>query len=329
MRRISEAQVPSDTVGEETVSERKLMAQVAREHYLNEKSNLEIAEQFGISRFKVARLLIGARETGIVKIQIDDVGLPDPELSQELANWLGIEKCIVVRSEGTEKEIRRQVGAEAAGLLSNTLVEGEVFGVAWGRTLTETTSQLESLPNLTIVQLTGFLGDDLETSPIGVAQGVAARSGGRVYPLFVPLYVQDSQIADKLKEHPDLRRAMALYPKVTTALLSVGGWDPQDTQVRNALPEDMRLEADRKGCVADIAGILVGKDGAPVDPKFQDRTLGISYKQLANVPHVIAVATGEKKAPAIEAVVRGGLVNELVVDHALAKALLSGHAQTG
>lgn len=303
-------------------SDRKLMARVGREHYIEGLSNTEIGEQLGISRFKVARLLERALEEGIVKIQVVETGLPDGEMGAKLAEHLGLARCIVVRAEGDEAEVRRQVGAEAAELLSDTLVEGEILGVSWGQTLTDTTSQVESLPPLTIVQLTGFLSDDLQTSPIEVAQGVAAHSGGRVFPLFVPLYVQDEDMAARLREHPDLKRVMALYPRVTTALLSVGGWNPPNTQVREVLPANMREEAVRLGCVADVAGIMVGENGRPIDPSFENRTLGISYKELVAVPRVVAVAAGAGKAEAIASVAKGGVITELVVDDALAEELL-------
>lgn len=51
---------------------RALLAAVARAHYIDDLSRVEIAETFGISRFKVARLLARAREEGIVTIKIND-----------------------------------------------------------------------------------------------------------------------------------------------------------------------------------------------------------------------------------------------------------------
>jgi len=54
-------------------SEVVLAARVARQFYLEGVSKVDIADQLGISRFRVARLLDSARESGLVRIEI---GLP-------------------------------------------------------------------------------------------------------------------------------------------------------------------------------------------------------------------------------------------------------------
>src|SRR6266702_3041689 len=68
-------------------SEVVLAARVARQFYLEGVSKVDIADQLGISRFRVARLLDSARESGMVRIEI---GLPggnlDAGLSAELCS---------------------------------------------------------------------------------------------------------------------------------------------------------------------------------------------------------------------------------------------------
>ncbi|GAA1700421.1 sugar-binding domain-containing protein [Microbacterium sediminicola] len=304
--------------------DRALLAAVARAFYLDDKSQVEIANELEISRFKVARLLTRARDEGVVSITINDRGLPDTALAARLGAALGIRSCHVVRSHGDEDAVREQIGATAATLLSDTLAPDEVLGVTWGRTLLATTSQLVHVPRISIVQLTGVVAGDISSSPIEVARQVSRRSGGRVYPIFSPLYVQDRETAVGLRSHPDIGAAMELFPKVTTAVLSVGAWDPPDSQIKDVLPIDALANAIAGGCVADIAGILLKEDGTPVDPTFEERCVNISLDQLKRIPRVIAVAGGSAKADAIRAVARGGLISELVTDHALAEAVLTG-----
>ena len=49
-------------------SEVVLAARVARQFYLDGASKIDIAESLGISRFRVARLLESARDSGMVRI---------------------------------------------------------------------------------------------------------------------------------------------------------------------------------------------------------------------------------------------------------------------
>ncbi|QTV80125.1 sugar-binding transcriptional regulator [Microbacterium sp. NIBRBAC000506063] len=304
-------------------SERGLTAAVARAHYLEDRSRVEIAEMFEISRFKVARLLTRAREEGIVTIGIHDGGLPDPVLATRLGERLGLRRCEVIRSHGDDDNVRTQVGYAAASLLSETLVPDEVLGVAWGRTLTATASQLEYLPPVSIVQLTGVVSNDIASSPIEVARQASRTSGGKVYPIFAPLFVEDRDVAASLRSHPDIRAAIDLFPAVTTALLSIGAWNPRDTQIREAMPPDVLEVAESGGYVADIAGILLKADGTPVDPNFQDRCINIHFDQLLAIPRIVCVAAGASKAEAVLAISRAGLLTELVADHVLAEAIFA------
>ncbi|MDN5794351.1 MAG: transcriptional regulator [Intrasporangium sp.] len=303
-------------------ADRALLAAVARAHYLEGRSRIDIAETFGVSRFKVARLLARASVEGIVTIQVNDAGLPDSALAGRLGRALRLEECRVVRSHGDDDAVRHHVGAAAAALLSETLRPGEVLGVAWGRTLTATTSQLDHLPRLSVVQLTGVVARDIAASPIEVAWQVFSRSGGEVHPIFAPLFVPDAETSASLREHADVRSTTTLFPEVTTALLSVGSWNPPDTQLLDVLPPEVLARAAGR-VAADIAGILVTGEGLPVDPALQDRCITISYEQLRAVPRVVAVAAGASKADAVRAVAQAGLITELVTDHTLALAILA------
>lgn len=52
--------------------QRRLLVITARRFYLEDRSKTEIAEELGVSRFKVARLLEQARVTGVVTITVHD-----------------------------------------------------------------------------------------------------------------------------------------------------------------------------------------------------------------------------------------------------------------
>jgi len=73
-----------------------LTASVARRYYLDGRSKVEIAEEFGLSRFKVARLLDAARESGLVRIEIRHQGEIDVDLSARLQDRFGLQHSIVV-----------------------------------------------------------------------------------------------------------------------------------------------------------------------------------------------------------------------------------------
>src|SRR4028118_1675276 len=69
-----------------------LTASVARRYYLDGRSKVEIADEFGLSRFKVARLLDAARASGLVRIEIRHQGGIDVALSARLGGRFGLQQ---------------------------------------------------------------------------------------------------------------------------------------------------------------------------------------------------------------------------------------------
>jgi DNA-binding transcriptional regulator LsrR (DeoR family) len=75
--------------------------------------------------------------------------------------------------------------------------------------------------------------------------------------------------------------------------------------------------------VAEVSSILITDDGSVVAESFTERAIAITPAQLRAIPRVLAVAAGVRKARAVRAVARAGLITGLVTDAALAEAILS------
>ncbi|MEV8410940.1 transcriptional regulator, partial [Streptomyces niveus] len=73
-------------------------AAMARRFYLEGKSKIQIAEEFGVSRFKVARVLETALERDLVRIEIRVPAELDAERSDALRARYGLRNAVVVES---------------------------------------------------------------------------------------------------------------------------------------------------------------------------------------------------------------------------------------
>ncbi|CAA9212374.1 MAG: hypothetical protein AVDCRST_MAG04-176, partial [uncultured Acetobacteraceae bacterium] len=135
-----------------------LTASVARRFYFDGASKSEIANELGLSRFKVARLLHEARSTGLVRIEFTYRGEIDLALSERLRTEYGLRRCVVVDSpEDDGSLLRTNVGRAAAGLLAEIVTPDDVLGLAWARSLMAMRTALQELAPCTVVQLTGAL----------------------------------------------------------------------------------------------------------------------------------------------------------------------------
>ncbi len=78
-------------------------AAMARRFYLEGKSKIQIAEEFGVSRFKVARVLETALERDLVRIEIRVPAELDAERSDALRARYGLRHAVVVESRPTSR----------------------------------------------------------------------------------------------------------------------------------------------------------------------------------------------------------------------------------
>src|SRR5690606_29668525 len=215
-----------------SAADRALAARVARLFYLDDRSKVQISESLGVSRFKVARLLDLALNEGIVTISIDDGGMLDEALSERAGEVLGLERVTAVSAFGTLDEVRGTVGREAARLLSTTLRDGETLGMGWGRALGSTAEAIESLPQVSVVQMTGATEMTRHLSPVEVVRRIGNHSGGDMLPLFAPLVADDEETAEVFRRQSDIARVLDHHRDVTTAVMAVGSWNPDRKSTR-------------------------------------------------------------------------------------------------
>src|ERR671921_788475 len=301
-----------------------LTASVARRYYLDGRSKVEIADEFRLSRFKVARLLELARASGLVRIDIGYPGSIDVSLSGRLQDVYGLQHAIVVDTvDDHPASLRTQVGRAAAELLSEIVTADDVLGLGWARSLMAMRGALTRLAPCAVVQLTGALTrPDVDDSSIELVRDVARVAGGPASCFYAPMIVPDAATAAALRRQPEVARAMQRFSSVTKAVVGVGGWDPPASTVYDAVSPTERRALRRLGVRADVSGVFLDADGTAVDAPLTDRIIGIRAAQLHRIPEVIAIAYGPEKAAATRAAIRGGYVTGLVTHTTFARSLL-------
>jgi DNA-binding transcriptional regulator LsrR (DeoR family) len=312
---------PADRVGP---AELVRLAAVARRFYLDGRSKLEIAEEFELSRFKVARLLDQALARGIVRIEVGVPAQIDAELSERLRTTHHLRHAIVVDTpENPETDLRANLARVAADLLTETVVEGEILGLGYGRTLTAMTQALSRLARCTVVQLCGaLLGVNVQENSIELVRRVATVSGGPAFPIYTPQVLPDFATAEALRREPQVAEAQRRWNQLTKAVVAIGSWDPPHSQLYLALSPRERDQLRAQGACAELCANLIDAEGQPVATDFTDRCITITVGQLRTVDEVIAVGGGHDKVAAFRALLKGGYATSVITDVIVARALL-------
>jgi DNA-binding transcriptional regulator LsrR (DeoR family) len=294
-----------------------IAALVARRFYLEQRTKMQIADEMGISRFRVARILDRALRDGIVRITVAVPPAVDLALSARLTAAIGVRQALVVREPA-------HLGPACAALLAERLTEDDVLGVSWGRTLHELTAVLPALPRAEVVQIVGSVPSaDLNVNSLELLRRLSESTGGRVHALHAPMILDSPAVAASLRATASVASTLAAFPRLTCALVGIGAWQPGGSSLRSALPADLVATLDAAGAVADICSTVLAADGSIVGgDAVPSRCVAITTEELRAVPDVIALAGGAGKAAAIAAAVRAGLIHRLITDATVAEILI-------
>ena len=301
-------------------------ASIARRFYLDGVSKSDIAAEFGLSRFKVARILEEALASGLVRIDIQFPMGFNAALVQPLQEQFALRRVVVVDFEPDSEAIMRRYLARAAAatLLDEMVTKSDVLGIGYGRTLTLLAEDVGALPPCPVVQLTGALfGVNPGENSVELVRQISARSGGSCYSIYAPQVLPDASTAKLLRQQREVSDAYAQFDRVTKAVVAVGSWTPPRSQLHDSLSTPERAELAEAGVCAEVCAVLLDAEGNQVAEEFTERCISIGSAQLRAIPDVIAVAGGAAKALAMKAIIAGGYANSVVVDTSLATAMLS------
>ncbi|MFI6499054.1 sugar-binding transcriptional regulator [Nonomuraea typhae] len=300
----------------------QLMYTAAKQYYLEDATQAEIATGLGVSRATVSRLLTEARKLGIVEIRVHrPETLEDGRLAAELAAFLGIRRVHLVPKVSGPKLGPWLAPGLARALATAELTSGDVVLVSSGSTVYECAREgLGQFPGVTVAPAVGGQEEPQpwfqtnETTRI-----LAERLGGVPSYLYAPA-LPGPELFYSLQHEPSVRRVMDLWAQAKCAIVGVGS----APLMRQVVPAFVPREAPSlKDAVGDVCSRFYDRDGEPVGYPGSERLVAASVEELRRIPHTIAVAVGTEKAAAIVAAARGGYFNQLVTDAPTAHGILT------
>ncbi|MBW7883674.1 MAG: sugar-binding transcriptional regulator [Caldilineaceae bacterium] len=319
-----------DPVEGDAINNLDLMVQVAEKYYIEQLTQSQIAELFGISRSTISRLLSRAREDGIVRIHIVRPQIRRRDTEKALCHRYGLDEAIVIGLHQWPLEgdaLRHLVGSEAAQFVDPMIQPNMVVGVGRGRTLAELARALRRLAtprNITIVQILGDI--DIRHSPTRATEITRLLSEsyvGTSYYLNAPALVSDAQLAHALMQSPNMAQLSRLYDELDLAIVGIGALHDSPLVLSGQLKDEDIRQLAAAGAVGDVGGHFFTIHGEPIDHAYSGTAIGISWQQLLDCPRLIAIASGPEKVNTLLGLLRIQMLNVLVTDEGTAKAILA------
>lgn len=302
------------------------MISIAQLYYLHNLPRSEIAQRLGMSRQMVSKLLDRAQEAGLVEIKIVDPFDLNNQLGSKICELTGLQEVIVVPSLKTQSDlIKRNIGLAAADYLSRKIQPGDIIGLGWGKTLSETIRCLprKQIPNTYVVPMLGGLGrvePDLQVN--NLAMLLSFKIGATPLSLYAPAIVETQALYDSMLE--SAASVIEYWDKINIALVGIGVAGPDlvsDHLYKEYKTYVERVDVQSLGAVGDISMHFYDINGNEIDMKKMYK-ISMDLERIKKIPTVIGLAGGLQKLKPLIGAINGHIIDVLITDEYVAQELL-------
>lgn len=304
----------------------RLRARVSWLYHVENYTQNDIANQLGINRVMVVRLLAEARRRNEVRVSISSPLSDMIALERALETTFGIKQAIVAPFADAEGDPTKVIAAAAGMLISGLMHSGMVVGVGWGRTLYNTLPFIAgaALDDFRVVSLLGGISAARRFNPAEFAWQFAELFKGEGFLVPAPAVVDSPETKHALLERCGLAAIFEMADKLDVALLSVGGISTLTTSYRTGyLSEADRRSLIDAGAVGDVLYNFIDREGNVIDHEVNSRVISVNLDRLRRTPERVLVSGGPEKLQALQASLRTMRPTIFVTDEQTATALIA------
>jgi DNA-binding transcriptional regulator LsrR (DeoR family) len=248
------------------------------------------------------------------------------ELAARLKDAFKLAYCEVVPNDPAAPQSAAGIAERAANVLETMLRSDKPVVVALGtgravRAAVERVSPIDR-PNHQIVSLVGNISADGSASFFDTVGRLADITRSRHYPMPLPFLMSSEKERDQMLRLEPISKVRALAAKADLRLVGIGQMDQNAQVVVDGFVTRQELfDMMRRGATGEVTGWAFDADGRIIDGGTNGRLTSIPPRVPA-AALTIAAAVGKAKVPAIQAALKGRLINGLITDEATASAIL-------
>lgn len=286
----------------------------------------EIARRLSFTRQKVNQIINSLQDMGIVSVSIHGFERDNIELERQIEERFRLKEAIIASDYGEQETALYKVANVAAQYLDETIQQGHIIGVSWGRTLAEVVNQMpfKRRSACRIVQLMGAQNIEHPVEKCDeIARGISNKLDCPSYMLYAPVVVEHEETKKWLLQEKSIRISYELMWECDIAVLGVGELTEHSTMcTRGHITKDDIRVLREQGFVGDLAMNPIRRDGTYDHCPLAGRLLNADMECLKNIENTVLVATGEEKIEAIQAALSSGCVDTLIIDETTARHVM-------
>lgn len=287
----------------------------------------EISKVYNVSKPTLSRIIANAKDQGLVKVYLNLPTWFNVDVQNKLAS-LYPETNVIVTDNNINQNDRQYsylINVFSTMLLDYYVNDGMTICVTGSRTLKKVIEAI--LPEIKqdlkwIPMLGGLNAICSDSSANDICREFARVCGGTPYFMNAPAIVDNIAVGEYLLDYSIVWDVINLAKKSDLTLVGIGGVDEDSLfSSEGMISQRENQELIDRGAVGNISGRFFTIDGQPVNGITGKKMIGVSFDDIANMKHVIAIASGSRKVEAVRGALNGGLIKTLFTDVKTAKLI--------
>lgn len=309
-------------------NEARLLYKVSKLYYEADYTQGEIAKDLSIHRTTVGRMLKKARKVGIVKIEVQSNFNEQSKLEEKLVEHFGMKEVIIIPNAEFETDNDKLAAMRQASykLLDRIVVDGDVLGITWGRTIGKIINNQFELTEKKVdcVPLVGGPGEmNVDYHVNGIVYRLAQAFNSSPYLIDAAAVYDSETTAQEVLNSKFMRKIHELWEELTVAIVGIGSPEISSNMVWSGfLGELDKNEITDIQAIGEICSRFYTKEGKIVESSISDRTIAVNLEKLKNIRYSIGIAYSKRKAKSIIGAMEGKMINTLITDEETAKEII-------
>ncbi len=310
---------------------KEMLIAVSEMYYEQNLTQQKIAQKLNISRSLVSKMLIKARNTGVVEVIIHrEPTRPYKDIEDSLMEKFKLKYVRVVDDHNASME-HSNISIEAGIYLLSRLPACKNVIVSSGTTTRDVANSFlttTSFPGVTFLPVSGGVGEikwDIDSNMI--CGKFAQQCGANYMQIHAPIAVDSKNAKEMLFRQKFIKNVLSKAEKADIALVGIGPKFNRETFQNLYMEDDTDFFANEYQIMGDFCYNFFDKNGKPVDCKWNECLIGLSLDQIRAIPEVICVANSVDKAKNTYIAAKCGLINSLITDVKVAKAVLREYSR--
>lgn len=305
----------------------KDIVKVASMYYDEGMTQAAIARKLGVSRSLISKILIDARNDGIVEIYIRSNDTYTVNLERQLEKKYKLNKAVVVDTYLLNNpEIEKKVYQEAANCVGKMTADISTLGISWGKSIR---GMINHYPytnqgDIEIYPLIGGMGDHhVEIHSNQLSYDLARKMHATAKYLYAPALMDNEFIKKELLANSAICNITETSKNVDLAIVGISTPYGENTMSQIGYINEQNIaEFKELGVVGDINSQFFNDKGEVVNHPINRNVVGIGLEDLKKIPNVLVIGFGMNKFDAIKAALTYNLVNNIVTTDRIATKLL-------